>query len=368
MKTGRTLVEIATELERQRNTRRDFVAPTPSLAMRVAPAPKAGEPIPATPSIELTGLPVGEVAISDYAHSQFAEHLAIPARYYDRMRREDPALLAVNANAWLGRLRTERRMVRTLDGRARAFLSNAYRPLDNFDLADTVLPVLTEKGCEIQSSELTDLRLYIKATLPGMRSEVKGSRTKGDVVEAGIVISNSEVGAGAVKVEPFVLRLVCMNGAIWPDASVKKYHVGRRDSADAVRELLRDETKRLVDAGFWRTVRDVVAAAFDQEVFERIVGRMSLATADKIETTDLEAVVEVTDRSLGLGMSEYNRASVMRHLIEGSDLSRWGLSNAITATANTVEDYELATRLERAGGTVIELPQTDWKSISAARN
>jgi len=37
----------------------------------------------------------------------------------------------------------ERRMVRTLDGSTRAFLSDRYRPLDNFDLAHEVFHVLT---------------------------------------------------------------------------------------------------------------------------------------------------------------------------------------------------------------------------------
>lgn len=31
----------------------------------------------------------------------------------------------------------------------------------------------------------------------------------GDIVQAGFVVSNSEIGLGALKVEPLVYRLIC---------------------------------------------------------------------------------------------------------------------------------------------------------------
>ena len=85
-------------------------------------------------------------------------------------------------------------MVRTLDGQARAFLSDRYRRLDNFDLASSVLPVLGEMGDGIQiiSAEMTETRMYIKVINKRLELEVQ----KGDVVQAGMVLSNSEVFCG----------------------------------------------------------------------------------------------------------------------------------------------------------------------------
>ena len=47
-----------------------------------------------------------------------------------------PMLLADNANRWLKDKGEDRRLIRTLDGKARALLSDKYRPLENEDLAE----------------------------------------------------------------------------------------------------------------------------------------------------------------------------------------------------------------------------------------
>ena len=60
---------------------------------------------------------------NDVAHRQIAARLEIPAKYYDRMRTEAPQMLAKNVNHWL-HAQPETRMIRTLDGNVRAFLSD----------------------------------------------------------------------------------------------------------------------------------------------------------------------------------------------------------------------------------------------------
>jgi len=114
-------------------------------------------------------------------------------------------------------------MIRTLDHQARAFLSDRYRRLDNYQLASVVLETLSDlgEGIKIISCELTEKRMYIKAINQRLELEVK----QGDAVQAGICVSNSEIGLGSLSVEPLVYRLVCTNGLIARDFSTKKYHV-----------------------------------------------------------------------------------------------------------------------------------------------
>jgi hypothetical protein len=361
MKTGRSLTEVATELERQRSTRRDYLAQTTALTMMTEAQPTdAG----ADGRVQIAGLNGAPLAVRPYAHGQIAEQTGIPKRYYDRMLAEAPSLLAENVNTWW-RANPERRMVRTLDTRVRALLSDRYRPLDNFDLAEAVLPVLVDRGCEIVSTELTESRLYIKAVLPSLQTEVKGSRQRGDVVEAGLAVSNSEIGAGRLRVEPMIYRLVCLNGAIASDSGLRRYHVGKRaEEFEGIREMLSTEAREADDRAFWLAVRDVVKGAFERDVFERIVARMSEAAQTPITSTDLTSVVEVASERLGI--DEGRRGGVLKHLIEGGDLSRWGLANAITRLSQDVEDYDEATDLERAGGQVIELKPTEWAAITKA--
>jgi len=60
------------------------------------------------------------------------------------------------------------------------------------------------------------------------------------------------------------------------------------------------------------------------------------------------------------------QSSVLRHLIEGGDLSRWGLANAVTRAAADVESYDRSTELEAIGGAVVDLPAAQWKVIAEA--
>lgn len=313
--------------------------------------------------MELRGLNAATYGVNELAHEQIAEQTDIPRAYYNRMALEAPDLLAANVNRWWHQ-KPARRMIRTLDAHARCILSNRYRPLDNMDLAEAVLPTLSDRKVRIESAELTERRLYIKAVMPSLELQVPGSRRVGDLVQAGIVISNSEVGCGAVRIEPFAFFLACTNGAIIPDATLRTHHVGKGAEIDGVREMLRDDTKHQDDKAFWMKVRDVVAGSFQEGPFRRLIERFGEATQEKIESLKVEKVVEVATARLGL--SEGLRHPILRNLIEGGDLSRYGLMNAVTAVANTTEDYEKATELERAGGKVLELPRAAWTEISRA--
>ena len=353
MKEGSTLSVIATELERQLTVRKDYLAPSDKIAMAVVE----------NNEIAIKGLVGDSLGITEHAHSQFADRLSIPKKYYDRMRQTDPDLLAHNVNTWLHK-EPENRLVRTLDNKVRAFLSSSYRPLDNYDLAGAALPVLQENNCQVVSSELTETKMYLKAILPSLSTEIVGSRQKGDVVQAGIVISNSEVGNGSVKIEPMIYRLVCTNGMIAPDSSLRKYHIGKGADVDGVRELLTDEARQADDKAFWLKVRDIVRGAFNRDVFLGIVAKIESAAQNQIRSSNLMEVVEVTANKFAL--PEANKHSILTHLIQGGDLSQWGLVNAVTRTANDTPQYEAATELERTGGKILELSPQEWRVISEA--
>ena len=210
MKTGRSLVEIATELERQNASKKDYVADTRRLKM---------EPVE-TGKVVLQGVN-GGMALRPIAHQQMAATLGIPKPYYDRMLNEQPDLLAANVNRWLEK-QPAKKLIRTLDNEVRAVLSDSYRPLDNLDLAEAVLPKLSELTASVVSTEVTENRFYLKA----VTEKVTGIVKVGDVIQAGIVISNSEVGQGSLRVEALDYRLVCLNGMI-RDSSIRKAHLGR---------------------------------------------------------------------------------------------------------------------------------------------
>ncbi len=362
MKTGKTLTQLAQEIERQRETRLDFLVPTDKVAAEVA----GGD-------IVLAGLPQlpERPSFNQLGHRQFGSYLGIPAPYYDRMREKAPELLATNANHWL-HSNPERRMARTLDGRVRAWLSDAYRPLDNHDLAEAVLPALLEAEVEIVSAEITERRLYIKAVdkrinrdIPSGRKMGDGSHCIFDTVAPALTISNSEVGEGSLKVEAGVWTRACTNLAIFSQRALRKYHVGgRHEIADGLAHLLTDETRKATDRAVWLQVRDVVRGAFDEAKFDASLDELRGLAAQPIVSNDISKVVDLTAKTLDI--KEMEKPSILRHLAEGGDLTRYGLLNAITRTAEDLEDYDRSTDFERMGGKIIDLSPSQWRAISEA--
>lgn len=362
MKVGKTLSQLAAEIERQSGAKQDLIANTAGMRMIVDEPNKKNRIV------------LGDqydFGINDVGHEQIGGHLQIPRPYYERMRANSPDLLAENVNHWL-REKPEQRMVRTMDKNVRAFLSNAYRPMENADLAQAVLPVLANLKCHVLSCEVTDRRMYIKAVDRSITRHVElaklgttHDRIK-DLMCPIISISNSEVGCGSMSVETGVWTEGCTNLLVMQQRSMRKYHVGRRaDIGEEMFALLSDQTRRLSDAALWAQTRDVVKAAFEKAVFDATVDRIQATTDDKIgKDADVTKVVEVARRKLDL--TETEGRSVLQHLIRGGDLSKYGLLNAITRTAEDLDSYDRASELERIGGRVIELPKTDWLAIAEA--
>jgi hypothetical protein len=153
MKQGRSIMELAAEIDRQSHAKKDYVADTRKLEMETVFQP-GGNPTTALKIVngEDTRMPIGQTA-----HRQIAERVQIPAKYYDRMMVEAPGLLVENVNHWF-KNSPDRRLIRTLDGRARAFLSDRYQRIDNNHIAEAVLPVLSETK-DIKIVSLRDHRI-----------------------------------------------------------------------------------------------------------------------------------------------------------------------------------------------------------------
>lgn len=346
MKNGRTLIELAQEIERVNQAKRDFVADTREIHMLNGK------------EINLTGQ--GEFGITPLGHDQIGSALGIPAAFYDRMQHDHPDVLDYTVNK-LFDTEPKKRLVRTLDGNVRAFLSDRYRRLDNYDLLNVAFPILREiDGVHFPSVEVTDNRLYLKAVAPRVTGEVK----RGDVVSAGVVISNSEVGRGTLQVQTLIFRLVCLNGMIGEKLLTKR-HVGGRIGYDEElpAELFKEDTIRADDERFWLMLRDLVQSAVDEARFQETLAKMRLAASSEPIQDVSAGVKELANR---VGLQEQEQKSVLTFLAQGGDLSQWGAVNAITRAAQDVESYDRATELEEVGGKVLALSPRDWGLVASA--
>jgi len=352
MNNGKPLFALYGELQRQATVSQDYLADTTQIQM----------------------LPSGHILLdgkdspfhlSKNAHKQLADWANIPHKYYQRIKQVAPDLLAENVNHWLSNTgKPTRRLIRTLDGNMRAFLSSKYRRIDNLQIAEAILPIMINNpDIRIESCDITDDRLYIKCVFPRVEGEVLA----GDVVQSGVVVSNSEVGSGALTVSPLVYRLVCTNGMIVNAANnfgLKQTHVGRQLSADDDNfEIFSTETIEADEKALMLKLRDAVSAASKQVVFDKILDKMREAAGSTVIKQPIKAVEELSNT---FALRDTEKNSFLTTLIRDSDYSRWGAINAVTEIANNLDDYERSTELETIGGKLLDAPKQVWEQIADA--
>ena len=361
MKTGKTMQEFAVEVARQSEAKTDYVANTASVTV----IPKDHGLSLSLPGVE------GEFEVRDLAHGQIAEHAKIPQQYYNRMRGEAPELLANNVETWFKKYPAPK-MLRMLDGKNRAFLSNSFRPLDNFDFAKVILEACSDRRLEVVSCEVTERRMYVKAIdkrefqVPVGYKMGDGSHRIFDVCCPVFIAMNSEVGYGRLTLETGVYTKACTNLAWFADGGMRRTHLGSRfqvaeaTGVENIDHLLSARTKQKSDEALWLQLRDVLKAGFDETRTKRRVQQLAEAAEQEIPG-QVDKVVKLAAERFGL--SDREGDSVLNHLIRGGQLSKYGLHAAITRAAQDVDDYDRATELEYLGGRVVELPRADWQSL-----
>jgi hypothetical protein len=320
---------------------------------RVALIPKDG---PAEEWYEKTG----PLAMNAHAHGQVASATPIGQRYYRAMLEKDPELLALNVNRWFARAKDKNKLIRAEAGHVRAWLSDRYLRVANTDLAETLIPALREgngNAWMIQEAAITDRQMHIRAIFPTFEADV--NPRVGDVVHLGLTIRNSEVGAGAFTVEASLYRLKCTNTLV-SGGGMRRVHLGSRLSGDFVAHLA-DETMRAQDRALMMEARDVVKALADRNHFEQLVGIAQGAA----ETELPEPIAATRILTKTAGLTEQETARVEEELTRAGDPTMWGLTNALTATARDLADFERKNELETKAGAILN-DRRGWQAYKDA--
>lgn len=355
MKAGKSLVELAQELDRQNREKKDYLLDTRNLIMD---ADENGVMLTMHNDQTNTNIMLG---VNEIAHSQIGTNLGIPARYYDKMRRENPALLAENVNAWFNN-DPKVRMVRTLYGDARAFLSDRYLRIDNYQIAEMVLPILRNiDGISFESTEVTDSKMYIKVVNKKLTKEVK----PGDYVQSGLMITNSEVGMGTVTIQPLLYRLVCTNGMVVNDIrnATRRRHIGRTNLVNDDFVMYASDTLLADNQALMLKMRDTIRHVLDEVHFTNLTEAMKAAAEAKITTTAIPKMVELASADFGYTKAEGE--GILNHLIREGDLTLYGFSNAVTRYAQDVASYDRSTELEEIGYNILTMPSRKWQTLQA---
>jgi len=356
-KAGRPLPELLKEIVRQEQNKQDFISPSNRMNYYE----------------NKLGTPKGAFPVRNMFHSQVASHLhdnySMSKKNYDHLLEHEPELHAHTVNYfWRNRPNDEARLVRVLDGKARAYMSDRYAIFDNFELTQGVLePIMNMKDVtmSVASAQVTERKLYLKFV-----SDIEG-RVGKDVIYAGLEIGNSEVGASTVYWKMLFARVGCFNISSTALAYGKKHFGGRRSASDTrIEAAYSEDTRKLDTEVVKRKLIEGIQWAISPEVFNQELDKYRDAQGISIENTTvarLPKIVEVASKYHGLNIRETD--NVMDLFFKEHDYTQYGLCQAITAASKDA-DYDRASEMEGIGHKVIEMKRSDWTGIyqEAAKN
>jgi hypothetical protein len=310
---------------------------------------------------------------TDLFHDQLATHMEIPKKYYKRIEEKHSSLFESTVNTLI-KEKDEQRLVRTVAGegsghprKARAFLSTSYRRVDNHDVAAWFLKAMESRGganiFETASLQMTENYLYMKMTMPTI---LRGTvRKVGDVIEGGICLRNSEVGLGALKLERFYKRLVCLNGMVRPYMAMR--HIGKKENVDSLEIQESIRTENLEDALVISRLADAIDKLMDKDAWEEELELMRSGIDVDLSrrVAPPSKIVEVVGRRMG--MNEGERESVFENWMRNSGedgCNAWSLANAVTAHADGASSYDRATEFETLGYKILDTGTKEWETIA----
>jgi hypothetical protein len=366
------LANLVEELKRQRESRHDFVSDVRNFKIEV----REGKVLLA-PKNERAGewLPDGAICFNPSAVRQLADKCEpnIPAKFFDRMLEQRPNRLEELLNA-LHDDGPAKRLVRTLDGNVRAWLSDSYRVIDNLDMAFTCMDAAQRVGGQVIEANLSDTNMRIKFTSQAVwdkldvtqRSGPQGGWFAGAIgnrdligksilgatireelpggpstVHPVVTITNSETGHGGFRVRLGILMGICFNVATLEDV-VAQVHLGER-LAEGVysQETIATESKAIS-----LKARDGVLAAFDQTKFQAMIKKVRKSTTMEIEnaTSAVENVIEANE------ISEEKKDALLEYFLRDYNKTQFGLAQAVSRLAQDTDDTDEADKLENLAG------------------
>jgi hypothetical protein len=353
--------ELIGELQAQQNRKLDLVIPAHHMRATTdghLEIDGVGEPLLTADGVTL---PSGRFTPTRTFDAGIADKLGVPQPYQRKMRDHGlHELLAHNVNTWLQREPGRKFLIRTFRGEhgapgvARALLSDSYRVMDNYELLLAVLDGIQELAAEVRiHGELTERRMHVKIVaknisteapqlLRNYRSPFSGQNGADcPIVDAGVLLSNSEVGAGAARITPQLTVRVCSNGMTMVDDSIGSVHTGSQ-LVDGIVDYSHDTRRKDRDLVAAKT-RDAVHKFLNVDYMVAKINEI-IAQA-QVPVADPQATIKHVGKTLSYTATE--QAGILAHFIRGGDVTAGGVLHAVTSAAQTLPDPDAGFDLER---------------------
>lgn len=375
------LATLVKELERQKDATFDFVTDTRNMEVAVTESQaflkSSGKDRNLSEFIPERGLP-----ISDKAIGQLGQRMSpgVPVKFLRELIAVRP-LIAQELLTKLLHDTASTNLVRALDGNVRAFLSDAYQPLDHYSLAFAALEVAKEHGAEVIEATLSDAKMRIKFTTRGIWDaidEVKqgdrgnwysgglgnqehlskvAAKTGGPLpggpgtVHPLVTIGNSETGQGTLFVRMGLVQAICNNLAT-VEQIMNQVHLGARLDPG----IYSQSTMRLEAESVMAKATDNISTAFNEDRFRAIVARANAANRVEVEPT--KAVDFAVAQQI---VTQEQRDDLLAHFLGESAAglvgkTAYGFAQGLARFAQDVEDPDAAADIEDFAGQIIAKP------------
>jgi hypothetical protein len=301
----------------------------------------------------------------------------IPPRYLRTCLATNVPLFDENLNSWMahGKLSEKNVLVRILTGldaenpaiigQARAFLSDRFDgSKDNLPLLLAVLDGIRQAGIAADQldikGDLTEDRMYMIVRAPEITGYAhdllkgyvspyangRGTAHGGldaenlPIIEAGLLIQNSETGGAALKITPRVVVRACSNGLQQTVDSMRQVHLGAKLNEGQV-EWSRD-TRRAANELARSQATDAVKSFLNVSYVEKVIERMTEDAVTPIR--EVKKVIEFVAKDQNYTEAEAD--SILNFFIDGGQRTAGGVMQAITAAVQQIEDPQRAYDIE----------------------
>lgn len=282
-----------------------------------------------------------------HALGQAASRLGFPMKLMNELRARGAwgaQLAAHNLTELASHAPGDKILVRAVHGQARGILSASYKTDDSRPALDALLNVCREVGAVVTYADALDTRVSVKVMV-GEPVEI----FPGEWCVVGLDYRTSDYGNGAREMMGWVLRLLCINGAV-VTTSFRKVHLGGRIQ-DEVEYSTR--TRKLNEQFTASATRDMAKALLGPAAVEKMVVQVRAAHAADLKVDEALALLKksVSKEDQKLIVDKYNSPDV--ELLPPGNTA-WRFSNAISWLAGQVEDADKKLDLQALAGSVIE--------------
>jgi len=346
MKKGHDVKEMLNNINEDTKNKRDYLVDMKGINI-------TENNVYSYPDLEVDHLSKGKFNLTDHSLNQLCGKLEIGTQYLRKCLPVSQQLVAHNLNFWINKSKDKELMLRTYEvdqvygsqdttlKEARALCSNRYKRIDNDVVANHSLNKLMDLGLDIKYAHYDRDTLNITA----VNQKLEGEVYKGDVVQSGITITNSEIGSGSLIIQPFIYRLVCTNGMVAPRYLNRFYsrHVGK---------IVIDTTKDDQYVTIIDKMQKQIDLVNSEDVWTESFQGLLQSRKQKVNS---HQIVELAKRH---GVTESERADIfgrLNHYVGDTfTTSKYELANAITNLGNDEDRSNSRARFfQELGGLIV---------------